>query len=116
MSQMNFYYEYAAVEEKAENSTAVKITERMISLEKADKFFSATLKRLLNERLSEAEEQSLKDEGFNFKAPKRKAAVMVALYKKAALGDLSAIKQLTAVLGSGEQSDGAVRIIDNVGD
>ncbi len=83
----------------------------------ADKTFSATLKKLLNERLSEAEEQSLRDEGFRFKNPKRKAAVMVALYKKAASGDLSAIKELRAVLGSAEPqlSGGAVRIIDDVG-
>lgn len=83
----------------------------------SDKLFAATLKKLLNERLSYAEEQSLKDEGFNLKNPKRKTAVMIALYKKAASGDLSAIKELRAVLGNtAEQSGGgAVRIIDDIG-
>ncbi len=83
----------------------------------ADKIFAATLKKLLNERLSQAEEQSLKDDGFNFKNPRRKAAIMAALYKKAASGDLSAIKELRSVLGGTEQQliGGAVRIIDDIG-
>ena len=41
------------------------------------------MKSLLNERLSDAEAESLKDEGFNIKDPTRKTAVMIALYKKA---------------------------------
>ena len=56
-----------------------------------DKLLYKALKTLLNERLSETEAQSLKDEGFEVKNPTRKTAVMVALYKKAAAGDLSAI-------------------------
>ena len=51
-----------------------------------DKLLYKTLKTLLNERLSETEAQSLKDEGFEVKNPTRKTAVMVALYKKAAAG------------------------------
>lgn len=82
-----------------------------------DRQFAPTLKKLLNERLSKAEEQSLKDEGFNLKSPKRKAAIMIALYKKAASGDLSAIKELRAVLGgAAEQTGGTgVRIVDDIG-
>ncbi len=84
-----------------------------------DKFFRSTLKSLLNERLSQAEEQSLKDEGFQLKHPTRKTAVMIALYKKAAAGDLSAIKELRGIVG--EPKDAAadsaktVVIVDDIG-
>ncbi|MCQ2477634.1 MAG: hypothetical protein MJ091_00245 [Clostridia bacterium] len=85
-------------------------------MKREDKYLSSSLKSLLNERLSSAEEQSLKDEGFNVKNPKRKTAVMIALYKKAASGDLSAIKELISIV-SDVKSDAqskAVIIIDDV--
>ena len=44
-----------------------------------NKFFHSTVKRLLNERLSQAEEQSLKDEGYELKNPTRKTAVKILL-------------------------------------
>ncbi len=85
-----------------------------------NKFFHSTVKRLLNERLSQAEEQSLKDEGYELKNPTRKTAVMIALYKKASGGDLAAIKELRAIVneddGVGEKSScKAVMIIDDIG-
>ena len=48
-----------------------------------DKLLYKTLKELLNEKLSDAEVETLKSEGFEVKNPTRKTAVMVALYKKA---------------------------------
>ncbi len=63
-----------------------------------DKLLYKTLKSLLNERLSDAEVDALKDEGFEVKSPTRKTAVMIALYKKAAAGDLSAIKELRSIV------------------
>lgn len=85
-------------------------------MNKNDNEFADVLKLLLNERLSDAEAQSLKDEGFKLKSPKRKTAVMIALYKKAAAGDLSAIKELRGILGTTPQlsESGAVTIIDNI--
>ncbi len=85
-------------------------------MEKNENEFADVLKLLLNERLSDAEAQSLKDEGFKLKSPKRKTAVMIALYKKAAAGDLSAIKELRGILGTQSQlqESGAVTIIDNI--
>ncbi len=84
-----------------------------------EKFFKATLKSLLNERLSEAEEQSLKDEGFSMKKPTRKTAVMIALYKKAAAGDLSAIKELRGIVSEEKDETGSsgktVVIVDDIG-
>ena len=84
-----------------------------------DKLLYKTLKTLLNERLSDAEAQSLKDEGFEVKNPTRKTAVMIALYKKAAAGDLSAIKELRSIVSEKEtekkESGRAVVIIDDIG-
>ena len=85
-----------------------------------DKLLYKTLKTLLNEKLSEDEAQSLREEGFEIKNPTRKTAVMVALYKKAASGDLSAIKELRSIVSEKnmEKPNGekAVMIIDDVRD
>ena len=84
-----------------------------------DKLLYKTMKSLLNERLSDAEAESLKFEGFNIKDPTRKTAVMIALYKKAASGDLSAIKELRSIVSEKEtekkESGRAVVIIDDIG-
>ena len=78
--------------------------------------FKKALSELLNERLSEREAASLKDEGFTLKKPTRKAAIMVSLYKKAASGDLSAIKEMRNILGenSSEAGQRTVTIIDDI--
>ena len=84
-----------------------------------DKLLYKTLKTLLNEKLSDAEALSLKDEGFEVKNPTRKTAVMIALYKKAASGDLSAIKELRSIVSEKDSEKTgtarAVTIIDDVG-
>ena len=84
-----------------------------------DKLLYKTLKTLLNEKLSDAEAQSLKDEGFEVKNPTRKTAVMIALYKKADSGDLSAIKELRSIVSEKDSEKTgtarAVTIIDDVG-
>lgn len=87
-------------------------------MKESDKLLKSALKTLLNERLSKAEEESLKDEGFKLKKPTRKAAVMIALYKKAASGDLSAIKELRSIVSDATQerpTGRAVMIIDDIG-
>ncbi len=85
-----------------------------------DKLLYKTLKVLLNEKLSEAEVEALKSEGFVLQNPTRKAAVMIALYKKASSGDLSAIKELRSIVS--EKTDDkpgqakAVMIVDDIRD
>ena len=84
-----------------------------------DKLLYKTMKTLLNEKLSDAEVQSLKDEGFNLKNPTRKTAVMIALYKKASSGELSAIKELRSIVAEKNddkpQNNGkAVIIVDDI--
>ncbi len=89
-------------------------------MKETDKLLRKTLKSLLNERLSEAETQSLKDEGFVLKNPTRKSAVMIALYKKAAAGDLSAIKEVRSIVSEKENDTSSlqrvVTIIDDISD
>lgn len=85
-----------------------------------DKLLYKTLKSLLNEKLSEQEVDQLKGEGYEIKNPTRKTAVMIALYKKAAAGDLSAIKELRSIVS--EKNDDsptkakAVMIVDDIRD
>ena len=85
-----------------------------------DKLLYKTLKALLNEKLSEAEALSLREEGFEVKSPTRKTAVMIALYKKAASGDLSAIKELRSIVSEKNESNltsnKAVMIVDDITD
>lgn len=83
-----------------------------------DKLLYTTVKRLLNEKLSDAEACSLREEGFEFKNPTRKTAVAIALYKKAISGDLSAIKELRSIVSEKKedtlQGSKAVMIIDDI--
>lgn len=77
-----------------------------------------SLSQLLSEELSELESYELKEEGFNIKKPTRTAAIAIALYKKAAAGDLSAIKELRSMLPQEEitVTERTVNIIDDIGD
>ncbi len=90
------------------------------NLRENDKLLYKTLKTLLNERLSDSEAESLREEGFEVKNPTRKTAVMIALYKKAASGDLSAIKELRSIVSEqAEQKPSttkAVMIVDDIRD
>ncbi len=83
-----------------------------------DKLLYKTLKSLLNERLSDAEVQTLREEGFEVKSPTRKTAIMIALYKKAASGELSAIKELRSIVSEKseerQQNAKAVMIFDDI--
>ena len=84
-----------------------------------DKLLYKTLKALLNEKLSDAEVETLRSEGFEINNPTRKTAVMIALYKKASSGDLSAIKELRSIVSEKSedkpQGGKAVMIVDDIG-
>lgn len=96
----------------------IETAEGGIVLRENDKLLYKTLKTLLNEKLSQEEAQSLREEGFEIKNPTRKTAVMVALYKKAAAGDLSAIKELRSIVSEKNidkpNGEKAVMIIDDI--
>ena len=79
--------------------------------------FSKILKKLLCSPVTNEELEQLTAAGFNLKEPTKQAVIVAALYKKAAAGDLSAIKELRAMWGeaTGQTSTGtAVVIIDNL--
>ena len=89
-------------------------------MRESDKLLYRTLKSILNEKLSAEETQTLKEEGFEVKNPTRKTAVMVALYKKAVTGDLSAIKELRSIVSEKKDEkptdNRTVMIIDDIRD
>lgn len=89
-------------------------------MRESDKLLYKTLKSILNEKLSAEETQALKEEGFAVKSPTRKTAVMVALYKKAVTGDLSAIKELRSIVSEKKDEkptdNRTVMIIDDIRD
>lgn len=87
-------------------------------MKKTSEMLSTALEELLNEKLPEAQVQSLKDEGYTLKKPTRKAVLAIAIYKKAASGDLSAIKELRSILSgdAGKTAGKAVIIIDDTAD
>ncbi len=74
------------------------------------------LKNLLSEKLKGEELKEFKNSGFKATRPTRVSVVLAALYRKAAGGDMSAIKEVLSLLSDksdGEKSE--VTIIDNVG-
>lgn len=75
------------------------------------------MKKLLTQKLSCEETDELNSSGFSFSRPTRATSILVALYKKAASGDMSAIKEvLSLVTDKAEIGGGEVTIIDNVTD
>ncbi len=73
------------------------------------------MKNLLKMKLTSEEKDRLNQEGFNFKNPTKQTVILVALYKKAASGDMNAIREINAMIGGGNASCGEkVQIIDNV--
>ena len=74
------------------------------------------MESLLKQKASENEREFLTELGFTIKNPTRQTVVMAALYKKAAAGDLSAIKELRAITGDNSLDicRGVVTIIDDI--
>lgn len=74
------------------------------------------LQSLLSEKLKGEELKEFKNSGFKTTRPTRVSVVLSALYRKAAGGDMSAIKEVLSLLSDKtdvEKSE--VTIIDNVG-
>lgn len=73
------------------------------------------MKKLLKEKLSGEEAEVLTESGFKFPRPTRATSILVALYKKAATGDMSAIKEVLALVNDRTETSGnEVTIIDDV--
>lgn len=74
------------------------------------------MNKLLTQKLSGEEAELLNDSGFKFSRPTRATSILVALYKKAASGDMSAIKEVLSLVSDKSEAvnGGEVTIIDDV--
>lgn len=73
---------------------------------------------LLLESATEEEKEMLWSLGFKMKKPNKYTVIAAALYKKAAGGDLSAIKELRALVSDAHENLSGlqvVKIIDDIG-
>ncbi len=72
---------------------------------------------LLKQKASEKECEILRDLGFSLKNPTKETVIMASLYKKAAGGDLSAIKELRSIVSDTHTDNlysGVVMIVDDI--
>lgn len=81
---------------------------------KKERELSSEVVRLLRERASAEEEEKLKEMGLRISRPTRMTVIAAALYKKAAGGELAAIKELLSVIGVGTAA-GGVTLVDDIG-
>lgn len=73
------------------------------------------MQNLLSQTLPQEERKALKEDGFKFIRPTRASCILAALYKKAANGDMSAIKEiLNLICDKDTTGGGEVTIIDDV--
>lgn len=74
------------------------------------------MNKLLTQRLCGEEAEALCNSGFKFSRPTRATGILVALYRKAASGDMSAIKEVLALVNdrTEEKKGCEVTIIDDV--
>ena len=76
---------------------------------KKEKSFKEELMLLLSSPASEQEKETLKDLSISLKKPTRMTVLAAAIYKKAASGDLSSLKEIISTLG--EEKSGTERVI-----
>ncbi len=101
----------------AYESAILRLAESEVSV-MARKNLKENMTALLSEGVTESEKQLLTDMGFNVKRPNKYTVIAAALYKKAASGDMTAIKELRALVSEATSelgSLGVVRIIDDIG-
>ena len=80
---------------------------------KKERELSSEVVRLLRERASAEEEEKLREMGLRISRPTRMTVIAAALYKKAAGGELAAIKELLSAVGL--TSSGGVTLVDDIG-
>ena len=81
------------------------------------KTLKQVIQKLLTQKASKQEKEELEKLGFTIKNPTKQTVIMAALYKKAANGDLSAIKELRSILSDGTTDNlysGVVMIVDDI--
>lgn len=80
---------------------------------KKERELSSEVVRLLRERASAEEEEKLREMGLRISRPTRMTVIAAALYKKAAGGELAAIKELLSAVGL--TGGGGVTLVDDIG-
>ena len=78
------------------------------------KDFEKELKNLLSKRASEEEKALLYEMGFEIKKPTRLTILAAAVYKKAASGDLSSIKEILSFYKEGADFGTGVILLDDI--
>lgn len=74
------------------------------------------MQKILNAKLPQNEVCELKENGYKVSNATRLTGIVIALYKKAAAGDMSAIKEVLSLVGDKtETTENGVTIIDDVG-
>ncbi len=81
---------------------------------KKKKEMKSELSRLLSQKASAEEKNKLRDMEINIKNPTRMTVIAASLYKKAAGGELSAIKELLSLIGVTEGASGGVTLVDDI--
>ena len=72
------------------------------------------LKKILSLKLDTTEKEELSSKGYLVKNPSKMTLLAVALYEKAAKGDLSALKEIFSRLGGENRESGGVVLIDDI--
>lgn len=81
---------------------------------KKKKELSEELQSLLCMSASKEEAEKLIEMNINIKKPTRMTVIAASLYKKAAGGELSAIKELLSIIGVGT-AVGGVTLVEDIG-
>lgn len=73
------------------------------------------MQKILNSKLPENELVELKEDGYKVSSATRLTGIVIALYKKAAAGDMNAIKEVLSLVADKTQTfENGVTIIDDV--
>lgn len=78
------------------------------------KDFEKEIKKLLSKKASEEEKASLYEMGFEIKKPTRLTVLAAAVYKKAASGDLSSIKEILSFYKEETGFGAGVILLDDI--
>ncbi|MBQ0083874.1 MAG: hypothetical protein KBS52_03815 [Clostridiales bacterium] len=80
------------------------------------KELKSIMEKLLGEKPSQAENEILNELGLKTKGATKQTVLAAALYKKAATGDLSAIKEIRSIISASAVSDDKCRVVMIVDD
>lgn len=80
-----------------------------------DAYFKEELRRMLSLKASSEEVERLKEMEIAIKKPTKMTVLAAALYKKASVGELSAIKEIVSLLNGESNEAGGVILVDDIG-